>query len=554
MRLFTFLLPLLLFCTCNQSVNDSKLLPQKSRTAATIIKNGNFLLTVQRGQKWQKVGDSFQNSGIFNELYGNVYIEDADFHLKATLSLEKIDTSTALCLLFNNHFGFDSSPNGDSLPGHFFFYHKKMMGKPIKFDQTSNYIQPAKPFDFEIIRRDSSFSFVLNQDTIATLHASHLFPPLEGFIGFRPWRNNMKIYDWQVQGQLQKPVDRNYIFEAGTNGYRCFRIPALIKTAKGDLLAFAEARKDTCQNDYGDIDLVLKRSTDNGQTWGDLHVLVDKGRNTVGNPAPVLDQQSGAITLLFVTSLEKDSPVAIKDGKALGTRRVFAIRSVDDGQSWTEEQELTNSVKRPDWNGYATGPGSGIQIKNGPHKGRLLVPCYHTRQDTIDYQVHSIYSDDGGLNWGLGGIVPNRGVNESEVAELPNGDLLLNMRNAHYKNRHRQIALSKDGGSSWQQQQFDSTLIEPQCQASLQFWDQQQLLLFANPADAQLRRNLLLRASADYGKNWSGVLLLHKGPAAYSDLLVLNENKAACLYEGGNIWPYQGILFRVFDRKEINRN
>ena len=519
-----------------------------------IVENGEPIQTVYQGKPWKKGLNSYYSSGIFSELYGNVYIKDADFHLKAKISLESVDSSTALCLLFNNHFGFDSRAGKYTKPGYFFFYNKLMQGKARMLATSRDFMRPGIPFLFEIIRKDSSFTFLVDQDTVAQLNAADFYPPLEGYIGLRPWENTMKIYDWTIDGEVERPPKLNYIFSAGEANYTCFRIPAVLKAKDGTLLAFAEGRRDTCQHDYGDIDLVLKRSKDAGKTWEQLEVLLNDGKNTVGNPVPILEEETGTIVLLYTRNLERDGPDLIKSGQSEDTRRAFVIRSVDNGKNWSTPEEITTAVKKPTWRGYATGPGSGVQLRNGKYAGRLIAACYHTRQDTVDYQAHVIYSDDGGLSWNLGGTVPRRGVNESELTELPDGSLIINMRNAHYKNKRRQIAKSYDGGLNWVEQRFDSTLIEPQCQASLLYWPSQDMLLFSNPEHEELRVNLALKASKTKGEQWETTLNIHEGPAAYSDLLILNEQEIACLYEAGNIWPYQGIVFEVLDMEDLNGN
>lgn len=519
-----------------------------------IVEDGAPLQVVVHGKAWKRGIGSYFSSGIFSELYGNVYIKDADFRLKAKISLESIDSSTALCLLFNNHFGFDSRSGKYTEPGYFFFYNKRMQGKARMLAPSNNFMKAGVPFLFEIIREDTLFTFLVDQDTVAQLDAADFYPPLEGYIGLRPWENTMRVYNWSIEGELALPPKLNYIFSAGESDYTCFRIPAILKTKDGTLLAFAEGRRDTCQHDYGDIDLVLKRSKDAGKTWGPLEVLINDGKNTVGNPVPILDENSGTIVLLYTRNLEMDGPDLIKSGTSEDTRRAFVIRSSDNAQNWSEPEEITSAVKKPEWRGYATGPGSGIQLKHRTHAGRLIAACYHTRQDTVDYQAHIIYSDDGGLKWNLGGIVPRRGVNESELAELPDGSLIINMRNAHYKKKRRQIAKSYDGGAHWVGQYIDSALVEPQCQGSLLYWEAQNLLLFSNPEHEELRVNLTLKASETLGKQWQRTLNIHKGPAAYSDLLVLNEQEIVCLYEAGTIWPYQGIVFKRIDAEDLNGN
>jgi len=336
-----------------------------------------------------------------------------------------------------------------------------------------------------------------------------------------------------------------HVFKAGDDGYRCFRIPAIVATARGTLLAFAEGRKLGC-SDTGDIDLVVKRSTDGGRTWGPLQVVWDDGENTCGNPAPVVDRATGRVWLLSTWNLGVDREPQIIDGTSRDTRRVFVRSSADDGVTWSTAREITAQVKKPDWTWYATGPVNGIQVRAGPHRGRLIVPCDHIEAGTKRYYSHVIYSDDGGVTWELGGRTPSDGVNESAVAELAGGRLLLNMRN-YTAVRVRQTATSADGGATWTAPAPDATLIEPVCQASLVSGERQgaqPFLAFSNPASQTARTTMTVRLSYDEGRTWPASTVLHAGPSAYSNLVVLPNGNLACLFEAGVASPYEGIAFR----------
>jgi len=346
----------------------------------------------------------------------------------------------------------------------------------------------------------------------------------------------------------------NYLFESGTEGYQCFRIPAIVTTTKGTILAFAEGRKKGC-SDTGDIDLVLKRSEDNGKTWSKLVVIRDDGENVCGNPAPVVDESTGTIHLLSTWNLGEDPERDIIDGKSKDTRRVFVMKSGDDGLSWSDAREITGSVKRDHWTWYATGPCHGIQLQQGPLEGRLLVPCDHIEAVSKKYYSHVIFSDDHGKTWELGGTTPQDQVNECTVAELQDGRVMLNMRNYDRSQKSRKVAFSEDGGETWSNIVADKTLIEPICQASLLMVFAEQAekntLLFLNPADENKRQKMTLRMSRDEGSTWAGSLELHKGPAAYSDLTRLSGGSLGCLYEAGHSNPYQGIVFREIQWQKI---
>jgi sialidase-1 len=332
------------------------------------------------------------------------------------------------------------------------------------------------------------------------------------------------------------------LFVAGQEGYHTFRIPALLVTSQGTLLAFCEGRKNG-RGDSGDIDLVYKRSTDGGKTWSRLHVLWDDGPNTCGNPCAVLDARSGTIWLLMTHNLGSDTETAIVTGKSRGTRTVWVTSSTDDGQSWSRPQEITAAVKKPQWSWYATGPGVGIQLRSG----RLLIPCDHKADGGKIRQSHVIYSDDGGKSWHIGGIV-GPDCNECQAAELSDGSILLNIRTYRPKHFRRLIARSTDGGKTFSEPVEDPNLVDPVCQASLlAIPSRRDELLFSNPASTQ-RQRLTVRLSPDGGKTWPHARLLHDGPAAYSCLAVLPNSTFACLYEAGRQHPYEAIVLARFSR------
>jgi sialidase-1 len=324
------------------------------------------------------------------------------------------------------------------------------------------------------------------------------------------------------------------VFVAGQDGYHTCRIPSLLVTPRGTLLAFCEGRKNG-PGDAGAIDLLLRRSFDGGKSWSPTQVVWHDGDNTCGNPCPVIDGRSGTICLLMTQNLGRDTEAMILNGTSQGTRTVWITRSVDDGATWSPPAEITRDVKRQTWTWYATGPGVGIQLKNG----RLVVPCDNYLAGSKVQQSHVILSDDGGRTWKLGGVVGPQ-CNEAQVVELRDGGLLLNMRSYRGKNR-RLIAVSKDGGETFSEPIEASDLIEPVCQASiLRYPGERGGILFSNSASTR-REKLTVRFSHDEGKTWPVAKVLHDGPAAYSCLAVLRDGTIACLYERGARKPYETI-------------
>jgi sialidase-1 len=335
------------------------------------------------------------------------------------------------------------------------------------------------------------------------------------------------------------------VFKGGEGGYHTYRIPALITAKSGALLAFCEGRKQD-GSDSGDIDLLVRRSEDGGRSWEAPVVVWNDADNTCGNPCPVLDEETGTLWLLLTWNLGADKEAQIVKRKSQDTRRVFVSSSTDDGRSWAAPREITRNVKLENWTWYATGPGVGIQLREGPHRARMIIPCDHIEAESEKYFSHVIYSDNHGQTWRLGGNAPEDLVNECQVAELRDGRLLLNMRNYGPK-RARAVALSQDGGVTWTGFRHDPALPEPVCQASLiRYRGAPDCLLFSNPADTEKRINMTVRGSLDDGQTWPAARALHAGPAAYSCLVALEGGEAGILYEAGENHAYESIVFQRF--------
>lgn len=358
--------------------------------------------------------------------------------------------------------------------------------------------------------------------------------------------------DTAVTDPTENPANNNeltYIFQSGTEGYSCFRIPAIIKTKKGTLLAFAEGRKNNC-GDAGNIDMIVKRSEDNGKTWSNIITVWNDGGNTCGNPAPVVDQKTGKIFLLMTWNLGGDDIGEINDGSSKDTRRVFVTHSDDDGLTWASPKEITDKVKKKIWGWYATGPCHGIQISQGKYAGRLVIPCDYIEIGTGHGSSHVIYSDDHGETWHLGGSVPANKVNESTVAELSDGTLMLNMRSSSH---YRMVATSNDGGLIWSDAKADPQLPGPVCQGSLLSYtkNNKATLFFSNPANPSKRINMTIKMSLDDGNSWPHSYQVYEGPSAYSDLVMITNDQIGILYEAGKSSPYTGIAFKKIPVNKI---
>lgn len=360
------------------------------------------------------------------------------------------------------------------------------------------------------------------------------------------------------KAMVPKRVD---VFRGGVDGYFAYRIPSLVVAPNGDLLVFCEARKTNLSDD-GDIDLLMKRSTDGGATWLPQRLIYEEGGKAkikYGNPTAVVDQETGVVWL----AANRDY-LTKRGARAGGTLVLF--RSDDSGKTWSKPIDITTSIKKPNWGHYAFGPGVGVQIHHGKHQGRLLFPAnfrknFDKRQPSYS---HVLFSDDHGKTWKLGGIL-GAYTNECQVAEIVEKGkpgLLINMRN-HWgrggfpeKSGNRLVARSFDGGHSWDAEVMDLALPEPPCQASLYRYsfatkDEPSRLLFANPIGPG-RANLRVRLSHDEGRTWPIGKLVSIGSAAYSCMARLEGDRVGILYERGN---YQRISFSAFsiDSLETNR-
>jgi len=329
-------------------------------------------------------------------------------------------------------------------------------------------------------------------------------------------------------------LDQYDLFIAGQADYHTDRIPALAVTMRGTLLAFCEGRKHGT-SDAGEIDLLLKRSLDGGSTWEEMQVVVTEPEMTCGNPCPVVDPFDSTIWLPFTKNRATDNQDIIQQGK--GKRAVWLTRSTDDGATWAAPWEITAAVSDPAWTWYATGPTHGTVLRSG----RLIIPCDHVQPVHYDRSdpkhSHVIYSDDHGATWRLGGSA-GTGTNECSALELNDSTLYLNCRN--YSGNHRRaVVRSRDGGETFSEITYDEALIEPTCQASLARYDEN-IVLFCNPA-SEKRERMTVKTSHDECRTWDAGLLLHPGPAAYSDLAILLDTTICCLYERGEERAYEKI-------------
>jgi sialidase-1 len=356
------------------------------------------------------------------------------------------------------------------------------------------------------------------------------------------------------------------VFVSGTEGHKSYRIPAIIHLPIGDLLAFAEGRVHG-SGDFGDINIVMKRSSDKGNTWGALQQVAEFDSLQAGNPAPVVDltdplYPKGRIFLFYNTGNNHEGEVR----KGHGYKQVWYKTSTDNGNTWSKPTDITLQVHRPmqpqlnaaynfpeDWRTYANTPGHAMQFQKGKYKGRIFVAANHSAGGPQnlgrDYDAHGFFTSDHGKTFRLGASINAPGSNESMATELSESKLMMNSRNQSGDVRARIVSISSDGGASWDTTYFDRTLVDPVNQGSIVTLcnkKKNSILAFCNAADNKRRDNLTLRISYDNGKTWKKNIVIAKSPdnkgdyAAYSDIIKLSKKKIGVLYEKEN---YSKIVF-----------
>jgi sialidase-1 len=354
-----------------------------------------------------------------------------------------------------------------------------------------------------------------------------------------------------VVGVAQKtePANENFqstiLWTAGVGGYATYRIPGIVSTKRGVLLAYTSARQGT--SDWADIDIVMRRSVDHGKTWTASRRIAGGGDRTTDNPIAIPDFQTGSVHFLFQHNYE----------------RAYYMRSDDDGKTFTKPVDITAVFeefrKDYDWHVIAPGVGHALQLKNG----RLVVPIWMstgapTGPNSRAHRpsaVATIYSDDHGKTWHRGDIVANSSdelpnPSESMAVQLPDGRVYMSIRNESKKFR-RAYSISADGATGWTPVAFDDGLYEPICAASIVRYAKSPLdtdprILFSNPDSenitpsnpkrlAKPRQNLTIKLSTDGAKTWTEHRVIDGGVAGYSDLAVDSAKYIDVLYEEGSI-------------------
>ena len=352
-------------------------------------------------------------------------------------------------------------------------------------------------------------------------------------------------------------LERTALFERDSGGYMLYRIPGIVVTRKGTILAYAEARKSD-RSDWHASDIILRRSTDGGRTWSAPTVIGAMAEAFPKNPAAVAKR----LGLGPGAGVTYNNPVAIAERNGavhflfcVEYMRAFYMRSDDDGKRFSKPVEITAAFagfrRYWAWVVLATGPGHGIQLKNG----RLVVPVWLSLGSGAgahgDSVTSVIYSDNHGATWKAGEIaVPNTeetaSPNETSAVQLTDGRVMLNVRSPS-KAQRRIVVYSKDGARHWSAPAFHAQLPEPVCFASMVRLGPGRLLYVSPDSQGRERKNLTVRVSDDEGMTWSVKRVLEAGPSAYADLAVLPDGRILCFYEAGRERPYETLTLGRFD-------
>lgn len=360
------------------------------------------------------------------------------------------------------------------------------------------------------------------------------------------------------------------LFQEDTRGFKLYRIPGIVCTSNGTLLAYCEARKFT-EADRGEIEIYLRRSIDGGKTWESAKQIAHLGPRLSRNPH--MPEKKKSKNMGGPTEQTVNNPVAIASRSGavhllycVEYMRCFVIHSMDHGESWSTPREITTAFEplrdRLNWQALATGPGHGIELRNG----RLIAPFWmadYERRLTLSKASSVVYSDDQGKTWQTGEIAMPSG-NETNIVELSTGQVMLTARNTDPRNR-RMTAISSDGVSRWSTPAFSEDLLEPGCMAGIVSHpgsnsQNSPLLLYSAPhttqREHQARRNVSVYLSRDNGQSWPLRRTLFEGPSAYSDLAVLPDGKIVCFFEKGvearfgdhgRPWAYRSLVVATFD-------
>mmetsp|Transcript_91266 Transcript_91266/g.237793 ORF Transcript_91266/g.237793 Transcript_91266/m.237793 type:complete len:543 (-) Transcript_91266:71-1699(-) len=397
---------------------------------------------------------------------------------------------------------------------------------------------------------------------------------------------------------IHTSISPRRVFANHEGGYNVYRIPALVHVGGSEVLAFIEGRSSG--SDAGHIDIIMKRSTNDGEQWGPIQVVAGgPGDVARGNPSPVYCEKTGKLLLIWNWN----------------NLDLYVQSSDDKGRTWSKPRKFSSMVKRPGWGWVATGPGHAIQLRRGEHKGRIVVPFNSFFADALVKKVHHrqgcaeigecaryynnhhqdvrveienpldpemgilkskwyngttdlplyvwagdrsgvFYSDDGGDTWHLGGMVNSRiGSSECQVAETDEG-LVISFRVEDKDTGCRKMAFSGDGGLSFEHFFEPQVCIpDPVCQGSVVALDDGRIVT-AGPGQHDARKDITLHIShgsvVHNSIGFTKLGMVEAGDGGYSDVAVLPPKAGRARV--GVIWEHGfagGAGYAVVDMPPI---
>lgn len=331
--------------------------------------------------------------------------------------------------------------------------------------------------------------------------------------------------------------ERVSLFEMNEAGSKFYRIPALAKASDGALVAIADKRGDALGDLPNIITIVSKRSTDGGKTWSDMAIVAQGdtvGKCGYGDAVVIADEKRGNLVAVF----SGNNGLWHSNEKNLS--RTYSTTSTDNGKSWQEVVDITDQVYGGVYGegtryGLFTGSGSGIQLKHGAHSGRLML-VVAARNDAVwggTMSNYAIYSDDGGITWNASKNAACTNGDEAKVVELPDGKILMSIRNRAKGNRL--FSVSTDGGETWSEPKLNTTILDPACNGDIISYTHKgkNYLLHSLPASPTTRENVTVYISEDNGETWAPKRCIYKGYSAYSSLQVLDDGTIGIIVEEG---------------------
>lgn len=373
------------------------------------------------------------------------------------------------------------------------------------------------------------------------------------------------------------PLKITPVFTNGDAGCACFRIPSLVRTNTGTLLAFAEGRVEVCSDSTRTVLGTITRSEDKGRTWHEPRIAfrnIWQGETyAVQNISPVIDtvHNTGKLIVLYNALEHSEWDLA----RGIGINRTYCVTSDDDGLTWGEAVDITLSVHRPynpayatnypqamlsqnqahDWRIQRPTLGHAIQLQHGRWRGRIVHAGMFSagEQSVFQSQNYIFYSDDLGETWHIAGILPQSGLNEATLAEMEDGSIFVNSRAYGADDKHigrralTRVRFDDTGKLHINLTQYDEALIDPAVQASMLTCTHEgrTVLLFANPAHPNARVNMTVRASLDNGQTWQAHRVIDAGPSAYSDMTCHPDGNITLIYERGNEGGIVSVTFSL---------